>query len=74
MTPIEERRAEMGAEFTEVDCYTCRNHMNLPELLFMKHNGYGTGQFPPQTEIDAGYNKARAHNQKHEIVIFIGKG
>jgi len=74
MAPIKERIMNLGAEFTEVDCYTCRVHASLPKLLHSKHNGYGTKQWPVASEIEEARDKAKAHDQSHNIVIFIGKG
>ena len=73
MPPIEERRIDLGAEFVEADCYTCRTCTG-PKLIYKYFEGYGTGKEPDKEYIIEAYNIAKFHDQKHNIVVFIGHG
>jgi len=73
MAPIEERRENLGAEFVEADCYTCRTRIG-PKLIYKYFEGYGTGKEPDKEYITEAYDISKLHDKSHTIVIFIGHG
>jgi len=73
MAPINEIVKELGAEHVQTDCFTCPSKTGA-KLLYTRHNGYGTGHFPPAYQIEEARQAAKDHDQLHDIRIFIGKG
>lgn len=70
-------RIQQGAEFIEADCYTCaRGKDSMPKLVFKKHNGYGTGHYPPRTDILEALKAIIEHDKDrtHKISLWFGKG
>ncbi len=73
---IKEQHIDLGAEFVEVDCFTCRHRDGMPKLVYMQHNGYGTKQLPPKEHLQRGNDEAKKHDVGgcHDVTIFIGHG
>lgn len=73
---IKETKIEQGAEFIEIDCFTCRHRDGMPKLVFNRHYGYGTKKFPDEAELEEGRAEAKKHDTDgtHSVTIFIGHG